>query len=574
LQSHLRAVALLLTALPGGAAGAVPEALLADLVARTAAAGEIRVIVELQAVHVPAGLLTAAQAARQRQTIQALQQSVAAQVQGSGARELHRFRHIPFALFAVDAAGLAVLGRLPEVVGLQEDIPEPPLLAQSAGIIGAPAAWAAGADGAGQVIAVLDTGVDLAHSFFSAPGKIVAEACFSSDAGASGTSLCPEEAWSSLAAGSGDACPADVIGCAHGTHVAGIALGDDGVGPDIGIAPAAGLISIQVNTRFIDLLGRVYAASFPADQTRALEQLYDWRDTYPIAAVNLSLGGGNFTDQETCDANNVARKAAIDNLRSVGIPAVIASGNAGQRDGMTQPGCISGAVSVGATTDADAVASFSNIAPFISLLAPGVNISSAARGGGVVQQSGTSMATPHVAGAWAILRQAAPANAVDDILLALQTTGTLVDDQRSNGTVTGMRRINIDLALATLEPGVAELGSAPAGGSEIDFGQVAVGASSPASVITVSNSGDGSLSLACTLTGTDPGAFAIGQCPSVVAPAAEAEIHIHCAPLASGSFSAALEVSTNDADEGLVSFDLVCAGFSDLLFWDGFEAGS
>lgn len=91
------------------------------------------------------------------------------------------------------------------------------------------------------------------------------------------------------------------------------------------------------------------------------------------------------------------RKAAIDNLRAAGIATVIASGNSGYRDRISVPGCISSAISVGATDNADNVPSFSNIAPFIDLLAPGVYINAAVPNGQGVK-SGTSMATPHVAG--------------------------------------------------------------------------------------------------------------------------------------------------------------------------------
>ena len=57
------------------------------------------------------------------------------------------------------------------------------------------------------------------------------------------------------------------------------------------------------------------------------------------------------------------------------------------------------------------------------------------------------MATPHVAGAWAALKQVSPGGSVDDILTALQNTATLVDDQRQGGVETDMPRINLDLAL-------------------------------------------------------------------------------------------------------------------------------
>jgi len=103
---------------------------------------------------------------------------------------------------------------------------------------------------------------------------------------------------------------------------------------------------------------------------------------------------------------------------------------------------------VGSTTDADAISSFSNVADFLDLLAPGSLITSSVPGGGLGTWNGTSMATPHVAGAWAVLKQESPLADVDTVLAALRDTGASVDDDRSNGTVVDMRRINLDLALA------------------------------------------------------------------------------------------------------------------------------
>jgi hypothetical protein len=105
--------------------------------------------------------------------------------------------------------------------------------------------------------------------------------------------------------------------------------------------------------------------SFTSDQILGLERVFALRSTFNIAAVNMSLGGGRYFDQASCDAANVARKAAIDNLRSVNIATVISSGNDSFADSMGAPGCISSAVSVGSTDDGgsvmlDAVSSFSN----------------------------------------------------------------------------------------------------------------------------------------------------------------------------------------------------------------------
>src|SRR4029078_11592732 len=96
-------------------------------------------------------------------------------------------------------------------------------------------------------------------------------------------------------------------------------------------------------------------------------------------------------------------------------------------------------------------ASFSNVAPFMSVFAPGVAITSSVPGGGYHAYNGTSMATPHVAGTWALLKQAVPNASVGLILSALQQTGVPITDTRPGGTIT-KPRIRVFEALQQLTP--------------------------------------------------------------------------------------------------------------------------
>ena len=157
---------------------------------------------------------------------------------------------------------------------------------------------------------------------------------------------------------------------------------------------------------------------------------------------------------------------AIDLLRSAGIATVIASGNNGWTDSISAPACISTAIAVGSTTKADAISSFSNMGPQVHLLAPGSSINSSVPGNQFGVASGTSMAAPHVAGAWAIMKQKKPAATVSGVLEAFQNTGTLVTDGRVpfNALLSGdlpaagvaRRRINVNQALSLLVGGPEE----------------------------------------------------------------------------------------------------------------------
>jgi hypothetical protein len=163
--------------------------------------------------------------------------------------------------------------------------------------------------------------------------------------------------------------------------------------------------------------------------------------------VNLSLGGALFS--APCD--DEPYKPGIDNLRSIGIATVVAAGNQYSGTSLTTPACVSSAVSVGATTKADQVAYFSDINAYLSLLAPGDSITSSVPGGGYMSLSGTSMAAPHVAGAWGLIKQAAPGGSVSAVLAALRQTGLpVVDDRFLIGSGLTMPRIRLFQALAKL----------------------------------------------------------------------------------------------------------------------------
>jgi subtilisin family serine protease len=316
---------------------------------------------------------------------------------------------VPVVTFTVNAAGLEVLRRSELVDSVAANERKIPTSVTSSTFVGARSAWGSGWTGAGSTIAVLDTGVQTNHPYLmnGAVPKTVAEACFSTASG-SYVSACPSGANQQIGAGAAVPCGVPST-CKHGTHVAGIAVGGDaGATNPQGVAPGASLIAVQVFA--VGCSSKCIGAS-DSDINAALQWLYSNRASYPgLAAVNLSLGG---EAKYTAYCNYEAQRPFIQQLLAVGIATVVAAGNDGWRDGVTAPGCIQEAVTVGAQDDAGApigtavsVASFSNIGPQVDFLAPGSGIKSSVPGSGYDYMNGTSMATPAVAGAFAIVRQA------------------------------------------------------------------------------------------------------------------------------------------------------------------------
>jgi hypothetical protein len=404
-------------------AGAAPR--IDPAVAARAGAGErVRVLVELAVPFAPEGALAPAARGVQRGRIAGAQASLAADLAGTPHRVVRAFRAIPFAALEAEVAALAALARSPRVVAVSPDELHEPLLDASVPLVQADQTRALGYDGAGRTVVVIDTGVDAVHPNLA--GKIVGEACFASGSpGPNGD--CPNGDDTQSGTGAGTYCTWSSE-CFHGTHVAGIAAGE---GPSYdGVAPGASLVSIQVASEITSSTQcspspAPCARAYESDVIAALEEVHDaFRLDHEIPAVNISLGGATYTSQSACDADNAAYKAAIDNLRSVDVATVIAAGNNGLSNALSEPACISSAVSVSATTDTDVIPAFANRASFLSLFAPGYTIRAPFYGTTqYTNASGTSMAAPHASGAWAILRQAVPDAGVDEILQALQTTG-------------------------------------------------------------------------------------------------------------------------------------------------------
>jgi len=425
---------------------------------RVALTGSVRVIVELAlssgAYRPEPQLPDAASVAVQRNAIAAARAGLLSRLGPAGVRETRQFRIVPYVALEVDARGLAALGSAgPDVVRVMEDAIARPSLGASVPRIEGDQVWAAGFDGSGTAVAVLDSGVDAGHPFLG--GRVTSEACFSSKTPRLSRSVCPNGRETQI--GAGAAAPCGFEECGHGTHVAGIAAGDGPPAgqPFSGVAPAAEIMAVQVFSEIIDAATCGGTApclgAFESDIIAGLEHVYDTAvaGTLNVAAVNMSLGGGSFATP--CDGEPF--KPAIDTLRAVGIPSVVAAGNNAETAALSSPACVSSAVSVGATTATDEVAWFSNVAPFLSLFAPGEGIESAWPLGQYVALDGTSMAAPHVAGAWALVRQAVPSATVDEVLGAFQSTGLPVTDTRgwAPGTTT-VSRVRVFQALATLTP--------------------------------------------------------------------------------------------------------------------------
>jgi hypothetical protein len=243
--------------------------------------------------------------------------------------------------------------------------------------IGAPAAWAAGFTGTGVKVAVLDSGVDETHPDLA--GRQVAERNFSES-------------------------PDNVDRAGHGTHVASIATGSGAKYK--GVAFGASILDGKVLT----------------DEGFGLESWIiagmEWAVEQGAKVANLSLGGGDTPEIDPLEE-------AVNTLSAQhGILFVIAAGNSGGAETVSSPGSADAALTVGAVDRDDSIAPFSSRGPRTGdgaikpdITAPGVEIvaAKAAEGflgtpvvDGYVSLSGTSMATPHVAGSAALLAQQHP----------------------------------------------------------------------------------------------------------------------------------------------------------------------
>jgi hypothetical protein len=290
----------------------------------------------------------------------------------------------------------------------------------------------AGIDGSGVTVAVLDTGVDLSHPLLQ-PGVV---------------------AGFNAVTGGADPTPNDP----HGTHVTGIVGARD---PNIGAAPGVGLIGIQV----FRSTGNGGISAYNPDIESALQWVLDHRAQYNIVAINMSLGHGNFGS-----AGEVNGDSTIDDvqrLEAAGVTVVSAAGNSFfqyKQTGSGSPAVFStlavgavwetneggpmewGSGAVDFTTGPDRVTSFSQRSGQGNVIfAPGAVISSTFPGGEIADESGTSQASPLVAGVVALMQEAAMQfggrllTPTEVRQIMLQTADHIVDgdDENTNVPATG-----------------------------------------------------------------------------------------------------------------------------------------
>ncbi|HVP25961.1 MAG TPA: S8 family serine peptidase, partial [Methanomicrobiales archaeon] len=231
--------------------------------------------------------------------------------------------------------------------------------------INANGVWALGYTGNGVTVAVLDTGVAWDHP------ELV-------DSIAGGKSFVSYT-------------PSYYDDAGHGTHVSGIITANGNPNANAkGVAPDAKVWMGKV----CDASGSCYVT----DIATAIDYVVH-HQTETGRVISMSLGGGGTTGPN-CDTDYLASQ--VNAAVQAGVTVVVAAGN--DKKTVSSPGCASGAISVGAVDSGDVRASsFSGMGAALKVMAPGVSIYSTLPGGSYASWSGTSMATPHVAGTVALM---------------------------------------------------------------------------------------------------------------------------------------------------------------------------
>jgi subtilisin family serine protease len=352
-----------------------------------------------------------------RREVRGMQEEVLARVHPSGFVAKHKYRAVPaMAGRVLTEAGLAKLAAHPHVAKIDLDVGASVVLDGSVPLIGADLRHTLGNAGAGVVAAVIDTGIDNDHDDLF--DSLVWEECFLDfDGEIDGVGRCPNGSDRQSGPGAAE----DDTG--HGTHVSGI-ISSNGVVAPAGVAPGAGIVAIKI---------------FDADANRFVSEIIAALDfiinnpQLEVQLINMSFAISRSYPGE-CDDGGALRMAfvsAFKTLRANGVTAFAAAGNNSFKTELTVPACLSNVVSVGASTDADEAASFTNSNSSTDVFAPGVNVFSSTPGNRGASFSGTSMSAPHAVGCAALLIESGEAVTPDEIEARLKLSPTHVLDPKN-----------------------------------------------------------------------------------------------------------------------------------------------
>ena len=239
--------------------------------------------------------------------------------------------------------------------------------------------------GKGQTICIIDTGIDYNHSALGGGwgNKVIAGWRF-----LDGCTINNQRCNCTY---NNSACYDDN---GHGTHAAGIVASNNTTYR--GVSPESKLVVVKaLNSNGEGTIDNVISG---------INYCVNHAEEYNISIISMSLGTTDYHNNSYCDAEVPPLTSAISNATAKNISVIVASGNEYNSNAISLPACIQNATPVGSVNGEDSISSFSNFWSLPQIFAPGENIYSTWPNGWIFG-SGTSMATPHVAGAFALIRQ-------------------------------------------------------------------------------------------------------------------------------------------------------------------------